>query len=237
MKKYLIILILQFFVWNFGSCQSFSDYSGIYVIKGSGQKLELDSRGLYVLYNPESFGHLATDFCDYSSKGRWTKISSDVIDLVSENYYLKQEGFKYDLKQEVKLSQDSVYINIILPKEFEDIATPDFSLLFNYNTSKKIETVNREIKLSKKDYSLLGVKNQVSLNIKFTAKGERFFNNRLNYNILQDYPLDIDKYNYFTINLPYFDQCFYEFEPYYHSNVFIKDRKTLIWKGEEWVKQ
>ncbi|SMO43829.1 hypothetical protein SAMN06265171_101821 [Chryseobacterium rhizoplanae] len=237
MKNHIIILILQACIWNFASCQAVNDYSGTYGIKGSGQKLQLDSKGFYILYNSKSFGHLATDFCEYASKGQWKKISSDVIDLTSENYYLKQEGFKYDLKQESKLSKDSVYINIILPKEFEDIATPEYDLLFNYNTSKRIVTINRQIKLSKKDYSLIGVKNQLTLNIKFNAKGERFFNNRLNYNILQDYPFDVEKFNYFTISLPNFNQCFYDFEPYYHSYIYIKDKNTLMWKGEEWIKQ
>lgn len=236
MKNYIIIL-LQFCVCGYFHSQVTNDYSGVYKIKDSEQKLELDSKGLYTLYNPDSFGHLATDFCEYSSKGQWKKISSDVIDLTSENYYLKQDGFKYDLKQESKLSQDSVYIDVILPKDFEDVANLEFDFLFNYKTSKRIRSVNNRIKLSKKDYSLVGIKNQLTLNLMFNAKGERFFNNRLNYNILQDYPLDVKKFNYFTISLPNFNQCFFDFEPYYHSYVYVKDKKTLMWKGEEWIKQ
>ncbi|MDR6516180.1 hypothetical protein [Chryseobacterium camelliae] len=236
MKKYIIIL-LQICICNIVNAQVINEYSGVYKLKGSEQKLELNLNGSYILYNSESFGHLATDFCEYSSKGKWEKVSSDVIDLTSENYYLEQDGFKYDLKQESKLSQDSLYINIILPKSFEDIASPEFDILFNYNTSKRLETVNKKIIVSKKDYSLIGLANKLSLNLKFASKGERFFNNRLNYNILQDYPLDINKYNYITINLPNFDQCFFEFEPYYHIYIYIKDKKTLMWKGKEWIKQ
>ncbi|WP_131797316.1 hypothetical protein [Chryseobacterium kwangjuense] len=241
MKNYIIILILililQICFCNFVNSQVINDYSGVYKIKGSEQRLELNSKGSYILYNPESFGHLATDFCKYSSKGQWRTISSDVIDLTSENYYLKQDGFKYDLKKESKLSQDSVYIDIIVPKDFENIATPEFDLLFNYKTSKRIRSVSNRIKLSKQDYSLMKVKNQLTLNLMFNAKGERFFNNRLNYNILQDYPLDVDKFNYFTISVPNFNQCFFDFEPYYHSYIYVKDKKTLMWKGEEWIKQ
>ncbi|MCJ7935363.1 MAG: hypothetical protein MUW56_17485 [Chryseobacterium sp.] len=236
MKNYIIILF-QFCFCGYFHSQAINDYSGVYKIKGSGQKLELDSKGLYILYNPDSFGHLATDFCEYASKGQWNKVSSDVIDLTSENYYSKQEGFKYDLKQESKLSQDSIYIDVILPKDFEEVATPEFDLLFNYKTSKRIRSASNRIKLSKKDYSLIGVKNQIILDLVFSAKGDVFFKNRLRYNILQDYNLDTDKYNYFTISLPNFNQCFYDFEPYYHSYIYVKDRNTLMWKGEEWIKQ
>lgn len=234
MKNYIIIL--QLFVFGYFHSQVINDYSGVYKIKGSEQKLELNSKGLYILYNSDSFGHLATDLCEYASKGQWKKISSDVIDLTSENYYLKQDGFKYDLKKESKFSQDSIYIDIILPKDFDSIANPEFDLLFNYNTSKRIRSVNDRIKLSKKDYSLIGEKNKLTLNLIFNVKGERFFNNRLNYNILQDYSLDVDKFNYFTISLPNFNQCFFDFEPYYHSYIYVKDRNTLMWKGEEWIK-
>ncbi|WP_147473920.1 hypothetical protein [Chryseobacterium nematophagum] len=237
MKNYTIILLLQFCVSGYLQSQTINDYSGVYKIKGSEQKLDLNPKGSYILYNPESFGHLATDFCEYASKGQWKKISSDVIDITSENYYLKQEGFKYDLKQESKLSKDSVYIDIILPKDFEEVATPEFDLLLNYKTSKRIRSASNRIKLSKKDYSLVGVKNQLTLNLIFNAKGERFFNNRLNYNILQDYNLDTNTYNYFIISLPNFNQCFYDFEPYYHSYIYVKDKNTLIWKGEEWISQ
>jgi hypothetical protein len=236
MKNYIIIL-LQLCFSGYLQSQTINDYSGVYKIKDSGQKLELNSKGFYVLYNPDSFGHLATDFCEYASKGQWKKLTSDVIDLTSENYYSKQEGFKYDLKQESKLSQDSVYIDVILPKDFEGVATPEFELLFNYKTSKRIRSINNRIKLSKKDYFLIGVKNQLTFNLIFTIKGERFFNNRLNYNILKDYPLEVEKFNYFIISLPNFNQCFYDFEPYYHSYIYVKDKNTLLWKGEEWIRQ
>ena len=49
--------------------------------------------------------------------------------------------------------------------------------------------------------------------------------------------LNTKKFNYFTISLPNFNQCFYDFEPYYHSYIYIKDKDTLMWKGEEWIKQ
>lgn len=211
---------------------------GTYVKKGRTDKIELKDNSLYILYNSKNLGDLALDQCDILSKGQWKQISTDVVDLTSENYYSKEDGYKYDLKQETKFSKDSVYININLHKDFEtSIPTPEFSILFNYKTSKQIETTNNKIVISKKDYSLIGVKNQVNLDLVFKPSGQTRYYNRLRYEILQDFPLDVEKNNYFTISLPNFNQCFYEFEPYYHSYIYVKDKKTLMWQGEEWIKQ
>lgn len=234
MKKYLILLHLCF--CSLFNSQTKKNYNGIYAVKDSGQKIELTSNGFYTLYNPDYFGELATDFCEYSSKGKWKQISSDVIDLTSENYYLKQDGYKYNLEQGSRLSQDSIYINITFPKDFENNFKPEYDIIFNYNTSKRIKTTNSKIKLSKKDYSLIDLKNQITLGLNFIAKGEQFFNNRLAYSILKNFPLDVDKFNYYTISLNDFNKCFFDFEPYYHSYIFIKNEKTLVWKGEEWIK-
>lgn len=250
MKKaieFLVVIIL------FTSCKSVSvpeidNLEGVYKLKNTVlyqalsddknyKQLTLFPDKTYLLSRADVDFSPAIEQCEYASKGQWKKLSSDVIDLTSENYYSKQEGFKYDLKQESKLSQDSVYIDVILPKDFEDVATPEFDLLFNYKTSKRIRSASNRIKLSKKDYSLIGIKNQLTLNLMFNAKGERFFNNRLNYNILQDYNLDTNTYNYFIISLPNFNQCFYDFEPYYHSYIYVKDKNTLMWKGEEWIRR
>lgn len=237
--KNLVIIILSFFVIQMFNSQKIKDdfKAGIYIKKGLTDRIEFKDNGSFILYNSQNSGHLALDQCDISSIGQWQRISNDVLDLTSENYYEKQQGYKYELKKSAKGSQDSIYIDIQLSKDFEtSIPTPEFNILFNYKTSKQIETRNKEIVISKKEYSLFGKKNQFSLDLVFKPSGKTFYYNRLRYNILQDYLLDVESNNYFTINLPYFDQCFYEFEPYYHSNVFIKDRNTLLWQGEEWIK-
>ncbi|MCC3216058.1 hypothetical protein ABE425_02360 [Chryseobacterium cucumeris] len=231
----IVILTIQIF-----NAQKFNDdfRTGVYIKKDRTDKIEFKNNGLYILYNTQNLGHLALDQCDILSTGQWKKISNDVLDLTSENYYKEQPGYKYEFKKGNKGSQDSIYIDIQLSKDFEtSIPTPEFNILFNYNTSKQIETENNKIVISKNEYSLFGMNNQFSLALIFKPSGKTFYYNRLRYSILQDYILDVSNNNYFIINLPYFDQCFYEFEPYYHSNVYIKNKNTIIWQGEEWIKQ
>lgn len=233
-----IILMCLIFFFKSYCAQNLNNESinGIFKKKGSTERIELQNNGSYVLYNSENLGDLALDRCDILSKGQWKKIDN-IIDLTSENYYQKQKGFQYELKQETKASKDSIYLNIILPKDFEtSIPTPEFNVLFNYKTAKQIETISSIIRISKKEYSLYGSNNQISLDLIFRPSGKTFYTNRLRYTILKDYAIDINKNNYFTINLPYFDQCFYEFEPLYHSIVYVKNKNTLYWGGEEWIK-
>lgn len=211
---------------------------GIYKKNNSSTKLELDAKGLYTLYNPKSLDHFVIEQCNYASKGQWRYINdNNAIDLISENYYQRQKGFEFEIKSENKHSNDSIYINIQLSKDFNDvIPTPIFNVLINSNTSNLIETSSQNIKISKKVLAN-NFKNTINFDILFKVYGNIFYNNRLRYRILENYTLDISKANYFTISLPYFDQCFYEFEPYYHDYILIKDKKTLMWKGVEWIKQ
>lgn len=239
MKSFIISFISVFIILSC-KAQKLGDnfLVGIYTKKGQSDKIDFKNNGSYTIYNVPNLGHMALDQCDILSTGQWKIISNDVLDLTSENYYLKQEGFKYDFKQETKHSKDSIYININLHKDFKNsIPTPEFNILFNYNTAKQLETKSNRIVISKKDYSLFGKKNQFSLDLVFKPSGKTFYYNRLRYNILQDYILDVENNNCFTISLPHFDQCFYEFEPYYHSNIYIKNKNTIIWQDEEWVKQ
>ncbi|MHA3046221.1 hypothetical protein JSO59_002455 [Riemerella anatipestifer] len=234
-KMIIITIIIQ-------SCKSQkrNDFSlsGVYVKKEQSDRIEIKEDGSYILYNSKNNRGLVLDECEVLSKGRWSRISTDIIDLTSENYYMKQNGFKYEIEKEKRGSTDSIYINIKLTKDFEtSIPTPYFNILINYKTAKQIETNNTKIALSKKEYFLFGKKNQISLDLVFNTSGKILYYNRLRYSILEDYILDVESYNYFTITLPYFDQCFYEFEPYYHSNIFIKDKNVLIWQGREWVKR
>ncbi|MFS4429631.1 hypothetical protein [Chryseobacterium sp. S90] len=70
--------------------------------KDRTDKIEFKNNGLYILYNTQNLGHLALDQCDILSTEQWKKISNDVLDLTSENYYKEQPGYKYELKKVIK---------------------------------------------------------------------------------------------------------------------------------------
>lgn len=106
--------------------QTKDDVAGTYKLKNGNKiyqalseknyaKIVLNKDNTYLLYHAQANFSPAIEQCDFASKGKWAKISNDVIDLVSEDYFLKQDGFKYELKQENKLSQDSLYFNVEFP--------------------------------------------------------------------------------------------------------------------------
>lgn len=55
-------------------------------------KIVLNKDNTYLLYHAEANFSPVIEQCDLASKGKWTKISNDVIDLVSEDYIIKQDG-------------------------------------------------------------------------------------------------------------------------------------------------
>jgi len=196
------------------------------------EKIVLNKDNTYLLYHAQANFSPAIEQCDFASKGKWAKISNDVIDLVSEDYFLKQDGFKYELKQENKLSQDSLYFNVEFPTEFRPV-----NMRYNFNYGETYITDKLNISLLKDKYLRLSpsIENLIIFSLYSNVSGSKIYKGRMLFDIFK-IKFDTHKNNYFTIKLPYFDQCFFEFEPYDHSFMYIKDKNTLQWQGEEWVK-
>ena len=214
---------------------------GIYQQKGSSKKLKLNSDRSYILFNPEGSGHYEVEQCLFSSKGKWSTVSNDVVEITSENYYSRQKGFEYELKKENKLSQDSLYIEIRLPDAFinsKGKEAVNFAITFNNNNGKSISTNKSIVGLSKSKY-LWDRKintNFLSINLNANISGMAIYKSRITFDIFGDY-VDTEKYNYLTITLPNFDLCFFEFEPYNQELIFIKGKNQLIWNGKIWEKR
>lgn len=81
------------------------DFVGIYKQKRSSIRLKFESDGTYILYNPAINFTPVIEQCEYASKGKWSIVSSDVLEITSENYLLRQKGFEYELKKENKFSR------------------------------------------------------------------------------------------------------------------------------------
>ena len=106
MKKALVILIVSFQLIGFSSAKgqkTNTQVSGVYEREESSEKLELKSDGTYTLWNPEITFTPVIEQCDYASKGKWTILADNVIEITSENYFTEQKGFGFDLKKENKL--------------------------------------------------------------------------------------------------------------------------------------
>ncbi len=241
------ILLILFASYQFGcKAQKIAQknvsiiHQGIYKQKGSSKKLELKPDGSYTLYNPAGDGHFEIKQCNYASKGKWKQMSSDVLEITSENYYQEQDGFKYELKKENKFSQDSLYIVVNLPDSlvyYKRGVPVDFSFTFNYNLSKSISTNKSLISLPKQKY--LGLKpieiNHIDFSLNANVSGTTLYKSRIMFKMFEE-DINTEKYNCLTITLPNFNLCFFEFEPYNQELIFIEKENELIWQGKNWEK-
>ena len=237
MKKALVILIVSFQLIGFSSAKgqkTNTQVSGVYEREESSEKLELKSDGTYTLWNPEITFTPVIEQCDYASKGKWTILADNVIEIMSENYYTEQKGFGYDLKKENKLSQDSLYIQVVFPTDFHPVS---LNFTFNYKNNKSITTDKTYIVLPKSEYlwNRRTATNQISFNLNADVSGTEIYKGRILFKIFEE-SIDTEKHNYLTITLPSFDRCFFEFEPFYQDLILIKNKNTIIWQGDTWSK-
>lgn len=197
-------------------------------------QLILKSNNTYTLSPAPANFSPSIEQCDYVSKGQWKQISNEVVDITSENYYLKQDGFKYELKMEKKLSNDSIYFRVIFPEDYHPV-----KFTYSFNDGKWYTTNKTEIGLSKDKYLLMKPANVNKISLRLDAddiSGITIYKSRTMFEIFRE-DINTDQHNYITIGLPNFNQCFFDFEPYYHDYIFIKNKNTLMWNGEEWIRQ
>lgn len=237
MKKALVILIVSFQLIGCSSAKgqkTNTQFSGVYEREESSEKLELKSDGTYTLWNPEITFTPVIEQCDYASTGKWTILADNVIEITSENYYTEQKGFGYDLKKENKLSQDSLYIQVVFLTDFHPVS---LNFTFNYKNNKSITTDKTYIVLPKSEYlwNRRTATNQISFNLNADVSGTEIYKGRILFKIFEE-SIDTEKHNYLTITLPSFDRCFFEFEPFYQDLILIKNKTTIIWQGDTWSK-
>lgn len=237
MKKALVILIVSFQLIGCSSAKgqkTNTQVSGVYEREESSEKLELKSDGTYTLWNPEITFTPVIEQCDYASKGKWTILADNVIEITSENYYTEQKGVGYDLKKENKLSQDSLYIQVVFLTDFHPVS---LNFTFNYKNNKSITTDKTYIVLPKSEYlwNRRTATNQISFNLNADVSGTEIYKGRILFKIFEE-SIDTEKHNYLTITLLSFDRCFFEFEPFYQDLILIKNKNTIIWQGDTWSK-
>jgi hypothetical protein len=188
--------------------------------------------GEYVLYNPKSKQSPLFVQCDYASKGKWSIVERNLIQITSENYYLEQAGYKYSIEGERKYSDDSLYIVLKLP---DNVPPLKMTLNFNHQAGKSVTSLNNFIALPKlKDYSnKIRETNFISLALEADVSGENIYRSRVTFKIFEKY-INTNDSNYLTVVLPNFDNCFYEFEPIANELLYIKNNNQIYWKGEIW---
>lgn len=235
-KLFILIVAFQFVgcISTKGQKLRVQDMSGIYERQESSEKLELKPDGTYILWNAEISFTPVIEQCDYASKGKWSVVADNVIEITSEDYYTKQKGYEYDIKRENSLSQDSLYIQVVFPTDFHPVKL-DFT--FNHNNSKSITTDKAYIVLPKLKYlwDRRTATNQISFSLNADVAGTELYKGRILFKIF-DKSIDTEKFNYLTISLPNFDRCFFEFEPYNQELIYIKGKNQILWQGDVWKK-
>ncbi|QYS91729.1 hypothetical protein JJC04_03160 [Flavobacterium covae] len=108
----------------------------------------LNADSTYILKKAEIKFTPSIEQCEIASKGKWSVLSNNILKITSEDKYLKQKGFNYEIKKENKLSQDSLYIKINLPAGSDELPIK-YSFYFNSNVSKYIETQKTFIAIPK----------------------------------------------------------------------------------------
>jgi hypothetical protein len=216
---------------------STQEMSGVYKNQDSSEKIVLNSDGTYSLWNGEAmFFDLAIEQCEYASRGKWSFMDNNVISITSEDNYIKQKGFEYQIKKENKFSQDSLYINVIFPSDFHPVK---LRFSFNYDVSRSIITDKTYIVLSKsKHLRNESISNGIGFSLDANVAGTEFYSSRTMFNIFEENEEEINtkQFNYLTIFLPCFDRCFFEFIPYRQSFIYIRNKNELLWRGDSWKK-
>lgn len=226
----------------FGQKKEISNLTGSYILKNDSKfkalsddrkysSLDIHNDGTYTLNNTAITFTPSIEQCDYASKGKWSIIAPNILEITSENYY-KDIGVKYNLFKENKLSQDSLYIKVIFPSDYHPV-----KLDLTFNNNKSIITSETYIALAKSKYlwDRRTHVNRINLNINADSRGMTLFKSRMLFKIFEE-NFDTEKYNYLTITLPNFDRCFYEFEPYYQELIYLRNENEIFWLGEIWQK-
>lgn len=207
---------------------------GTYIRYESTEKLELNPDGTFKLFRAEINFNPVFEQCDIASIGKWSIVSNDVIELTSEDNYLKQKGFEYELKKENKFSQDSLYIKVNFSTDYHPLK---LNFYFNNNNSKSVKTEQTYIVIpkSKHLWDRKISKNKISFSLDASVSGTTLYKSRVLFSIFEE-NIDTEKYNYLTITLADFDRCFLEFEPLNKELIFIKKNNQLFWQGDTWKK-
>lgn len=103
MRKILFILPLIFQLIGCVTMKSQKiesrNVTGLYERQKSTERLELKTDGTFMLMRPEVLFTPIVEQCDYASKGKWSLVAGNMLEITSENYYLQQKGFEYELKK------------------------------------------------------------------------------------------------------------------------------------------
>ncbi len=242
-SKNMILLILVCFISKL-YCMPIP-LEGKYVNTQTGEVLELNMDSTYILWHDIQEQIRNDCECNYVSKGKWQIMSSDVLQITSDEISIIDSiTVEYDKRH----SPDSIYFylnfpcdyhpfefEIYVPFLYKEGCLPDF----NYHSI----TFNRtSLSLPRENYVFTNdfVGNYIEFDFWIDAALSNNDDLQLSLfcNCLTDKLKISDdlmrKYNYFTVQFTSFDVCLIDWKKYSREIICIKNDNELYWNGNMW---
>lgn len=211
--------------------------SGAY--KCGDETIYFDSRGntFYLKrFLPKIINDAIVPFCyDTIAQGNFKVINNSVITLFNNKNFHK---VYYSIKQEIKLSEDTIYFKILLPNDDAFFARR-FRYSFYFDVPLYQRTSDSAFVLVPKNV----ITNQYSqtfllsllikdLNPLGRVEEARCYQ-RTSFNIFNSVEYNLN-YNYFTITLLNFTECFVERIDLDNDLIYFNGKNSILWRGKEY---
>ncbi len=216
-----------------------SDISGEYRCKTNNNLiLTLYQDGNYVAgYDGNCVQHPVSQ-CPYFSKGRWLMLAENMLEITSDSPEIHNISDSLKLYSNYKLSQDSLYINIIFP-----IHSKNNYLQYEINGKEMIycksvhawnDTVTTIVMHRKNllNDSIFDMKISIFDEILWIFSNEY---TKLKYDLFDNHITVEGQYNCIDIPFLYVDMCYLEFERLENNIMMLRNNK-IYWRGLVWKK-
>jgi hypothetical protein len=209
--------------------------SGVYKFGNEFFYLNINSKSFYIKRaNVTKFQDVVIPVCyDTIAKGNFKILTKNVISLSNDKNFHK---ISFDFKQEKKLSDDSIYFQIILPKD-DAFSVNRFRYYLNgFAGTIYIKSDSSFIKVPKQK----GLKFE-STNLNFLIQDlspkncfeEQKCYQRIYFRIFNNIAINNNS-NYFTITLPDFNECYVERMDVENDFVYFDGKNSIFWHGKEY---
>ena len=231
-----LLTVLVLITFKNGNCcdSTFLSHKNFFigVYQSGNEQLHIKPDNTFYLNRtaPKYHNDVVMPICyDTIAKGNWVSAKEDVLRLTNDSDF---EKIDFDIKQEKKFSNDSIYVQILLPHDdafFE--GRFEYELYFLYGTGT-YEINKNMFALPKKKVSASAA-NNFSLIIKdeYPATcwpGQKCYQ-RIFFKVFDNFEFDHIS-NYFTITLDNFNECFVERMDVGNDFILI-DGNDIYWRG------
>ena len=241
MNSILKLLLSTILIFNV--CKGYSsDSTAVQSLKGIGgiykagkETLYINSKnGFYLMRAMPKLQDVAIPLCyDTIAKGIFQKISNNVFKLTNDKAF-QRVYFSYNQKK--AFSEDTIYVQILLPKD--DAFIPGrFNYLLRFGCSGSFNSNENLIKIPKNkifdcEHNSLGL---VIQDLNPYCNEEQKCYQRIYFRIFDLLSINHSS-NFFTVVLHNFNECYVERMDVENDIIYFDDKNCLQWRGKEFKK-